>query len=145
MGFDWGISLKNNEKNANIDLISFCGWNSESMYNRIKECGEHIGEEDSERYKLNVKELLDWGKPLTKITDIFANISDRKIEYDLFGSKVSDKYADLCYELDIQFDSIIIFSLMRLNHFLEFLRSGDLFEYGDTKEAGWYLELWGSY
>lgn len=151
MGLDWGFYLKNKKTKDEVRLMDFCGWNSRTLLRAVLDRtsgkdGETVIGYDNEVYDndcyfiVDEKSLMSWLSIVERIDKIFAKVSSRKIEEESFDDKVLDKYADLCYDLDIELDTYNIFALMRLSTFSKILKQGSLFDNSD-----WYLCVYQSY
>lgn len=147
MSYDFGFTLKNrNNPDFSLDLISFCGRNMSKVCDRLKWNSKEVKEEvGNAKVEIDFNTLYDFGEKLKRITDIFHGVSDREKEYDLYSKRVDKLYADLLYDLEVEYDSVIIFSLERLDTFIQFLQTSDLFDEFITDNKDNYLVMWESY
>lgn len=143
MGLDWGFRLKKDEIDLDLSLTSFSGWNSKSIFDRLKKMGK--GTEDEQEWIVDAEKLFVFGEKLNKIVSIFNGISDREIAEQLFPDGTVKEYADLCYDLDIEYDDFNIFCLLKLNTFIKFLDDSDVFPYYNRNDNKCELVLWGSW
>jgi hypothetical protein len=152
MGLEWGLYLRNKKTNERLDLISFCGWNSKTVLSQFQwmstgKDGEFYTGIDGKQYEnedyyfvLDKSKVRDYLKQVERILEIFHGVSDRKISEMTFDDKVREKYADLCYDLDLEYDDFNINCLMRLAWFWQFWRTSDLVD-----NKNWDLCLFQSY
>jgi len=146
MSFNWGFNLKNRkDKKFSLSLISFCGWNTKELYTNIQHrCVANLDDEKQE-HEINLDGFLKYLIPIDKMRDFIGNTSSRQLDEWEISKKQQKLYEDICYELDIPLDTIIVFSLIRLYYFKNFLEAGDMFEEWFEFEKDNYLELWGSW
>lgn len=122
MGLDWGIEYKNNNLKEKISLISFCSWNTKELLMEIQACADSNGE-------LSIEKFMTYLKEISRVDTIFAGLHESKIENWEISKKVDGQYSELCYDLDIPYDSVVVpFALIRLSNLYKFLREGDLLD-----------------